>query len=72
MRPFLAAISLVGLGLTSLPAQNLRPTLGNRLVERSLDVLDHVVRLRYPRRRKELFGEANLARDDVLSNVAEG
>ena len=45
--------------------KNLRPTLGNRLVERSLDVLDHVVRLRYTRRRKELFGEANLAIEQV-------
>jgi hypothetical protein len=41
--------------------KNLRPTLGNRLLDRALDVLDHVVRLRYSRDRVPLFAEANLA-----------
>ena len=45
--------------------KNLRPTLGNRLLDRSLDVLDLVVRLRYTNRRSKLFGEANLAIEQV-------
>ena len=45
--------------------KNLRPTLGNRLIDRSLDVLDHVVRLRYSRQRRELFRQANLAIEQV-------
>ena len=45
--------------------KNLRPTLGNRLLDRSLDVLDHIVRLRYSRGRTELFREANLAVEQV-------
>ncbi len=45
--------------------RNLRPTLGRRLLDRSLDVLDHIVRLRYSRRRSELFGEANLSLEQV-------
>ena len=45
--------------------KNLRPTLGNRLLDRSLDVLDHVVVLRYNRDRKTRFAEANLALEQV-------
>ena len=45
--------------------KNLRPTLGNRLIDRSLDVLDLVVRLRYSRQRREPFREANLAIEQV-------
>ena len=45
--------------------RNLRPTLGRRLLDRSLDVLDDVVRLRYSRQRSELFREATLALEQV-------
>ena len=45
--------------------KNLRPTLGNRLLARALDVLDDVVRLRYSRDRVQLFAEANLAIEQV-------
>lgn len=45
--------------------KNLRPTLGNRLLDRALDVLDHVVKLRYSRDRVPLFAEANLAVEQV-------
>lgn len=45
--------------------KNLRPTLGNRIVERSLDVLRQIIRLRYTRDRKPLFAEANLAIEEV-------
>jgi len=45
--------------------KNLRPTLGNRLLDRSLDVLDHVVTLRYSRQRKKLFAQTNLALEQV-------
>jgi len=40
--------------------KGLRPTLGNRLLERSLNVLEHIVALRYTRERTRLFREANL------------
>ena len=45
--------------------KNLRPTLGNRLLDRALDVLDHVVTLRYSRDRLKLFAETNLALEQV-------
>ncbi len=41
--------------------RSLRPSLGNRLLDRSLDVLDLLTRLRYSKRRTQLFPEANLA-----------
>ena len=40
--------------------KNHRPTLGNRLIDRSLEMMDLVVRLRYTRQRSALFQEANL------------
>ncbi len=40
--------------------RNLRPTLGNRLIERCLDLLDAVIALRYTRDRQALFASANL------------
>lgn len=42
-------------------SKGLRPTLGNRLIERALDVLETVVKLQYTRERRLLFREANLA-----------
>ena len=45
--------------------KNLRPTLGNHLLTRSLDVLDHVVTLRYSRQRVQLFAEAKLGVEQV-------
>ncbi len=41
--------------------KGLRPTLGNRLVERALDIADHLVALRYSRERGRLFNDCNLA-----------
>jgi len=45
--------------------KNLRPSLGNRLIDRSLDVLREIVRLRYTRNRRLLFAEANLLVEEV-------
>jgi hypothetical protein len=45
--------------------KNLRPTLGNRIIDRALDVLRHIIRLRYTRDRRPLFAEANLAIEEV-------
>ena len=41
--------------------KGLRPTLGIRLIERALDVLETVVKLQYTRERRLLFQEVNLA-----------
>ena len=43
--------------------KGLRPTLGNRLIEGALDVLETVVKLQYTRERKPLFQRANLDLD---------
>jgi hypothetical protein len=45
--------------------KNLRPTLGNRILDRALDALRHIIRLRYTRDRSPLFAEANLAIEEV-------
>lgn len=41
--------------------KGLRPTLGNRLIERALEIVDHLVVLRYTRERARRFQECNLS-----------
>lgn len=47
--------------------RGLRPTLGDRILERALEMQRHVLRLRYTRRRERepLFEEANLDLDEL-------
>lgn len=45
--------------------KSLRPTLGNRLIDRGLDVMECIVRLRYTRERSALFREGNLALEQM-------
>ena len=54
--------------------KNLRPTLGNRLLDRALDVLDHIVVLRYRRDRAGRFESANLALEQlrILVRLSHG
>lgn len=52
--------------------RSLRPTLGHRMVERALEVLETIVELRYRRDRAPLFRRANLALEKlrVLLRIA--
>lgn len=45
--------------------RNVRPTLGQRLLDRGLDVFERVVDLRYSRDRADLFSRANLDLEKV-------
>jgi hypothetical protein len=65
------ALSLV-LDLAGRFPRSVRPTLGQRLIDRALDVVEGVVALRYSRERDELFQRANLSLEQVrvLSRVA--
>jgi hypothetical protein len=51
--------------------KGLRPTLGQRIIDRALDVMELVVELRYSKDRRALFGRANLALEQlrVLTRV---
>jgi hypothetical protein len=45
--------------------RGIRPVLGNRILERALDIERHVIRIRFSRRREALFAEANLDLDEL-------
>ena len=45
--------------------KSLRPTIGNRLIDRALEVLEHLVVLRYTRDREPAFRATNLTLEKI-------